>query len=65
MIIRLPHGYREAKDTADDLEKEIQKKFQAGYPKNNILFQAPHRAIIYQDGREYFNQDITQPEATR
>jgi predicted helicase len=59
---RLPHGYWEAKDTADDLEKEIQKKFQAGYPKNNILFQAPHRAIIYQDGREYFNQDITQPE---
>jgi predicted helicase len=59
---RLPHGYWEAKDTADDLEKEIQKKFQAGYPKNNILFQAPHRAIIYQDGREYFNQDISQPE---
>ena len=59
---RLPHGYWEAKDTADDLEKEIQKKFQAGYPKNNFLFQAPHRAIIYQDGREYFNQDITQPE---
>ncbi|MGA8571718.1 MAG: hypothetical protein WB560_04540, partial [Desulfobaccales bacterium] len=56
---RLPHGYWEAKDTADDLEKEIQKKFQAGYPKNNILFQAPNRAIIYQDGREYFNQDIT------
>ena len=59
---RLPHGYWEAKDTADDLEKEIQKKFQAGYPKNNILFQAPNRAIIYQDGREYFNQDITSPE---
>ena len=44
------------------MEKEIQKKFQAGYPKNNILFQAPNRAIIYQDGREYFNQDITSPE---
>lgn len=59
---KIPHGYWEAKDTKDDLEKEIHKKFEAGYPKNNILFQAPHRAIIYQDGREYFNQDISQPE---
>jgi predicted helicase len=59
---KIPHGYWEAKDTKDDLEKEIQKKFDAGYPKDNILFQAPHRAIIYQDGREYFNQDISQPE---
>ena len=58
----LPHGYWEAKDTADDLEKEIQKKFAAGYPSDNILFQAPHRAIIYQHGREYFNEDISQPE---
>ncbi|MGB8991020.1 MAG: N-6 DNA methylase [Desulfobaccales bacterium] len=59
---KIPHGYWEAKDTKDDLEKEIQKKFDAGYPKDNILFQAPHRAIIYQDGREYFNEDISQPE---
>ena len=59
---KIPHGYWEAKDTKDDLDKEIQKKFDAGYPKDNILFQAPHRAIIYQDGREYFNQDISQPE---
>ena len=62
-IFKLPHGYWEAKDTKDDLEKEIQKKFDAGYPKDNILFQAPHRAIIYQDGRPYFNEDISRPEA--
>jgi hypothetical protein len=48
---KIPHGYWEAKDTKDDLDQEIQKKFDAGYPKDNILFQAPHRAIIYQDGR--------------
>lgn len=59
---KIPHGYWEAKDTKDDLEKEIQKKFDAGYPRDNILFQAPHRAVIYQDGREYFNQDISRPE---
>jgi predicted helicase len=44
---KLPHGYWEAKDTKDDLDREIQKKFDTGYPKDNILFQAPHRAIIY------------------
>jgi predicted helicase len=61
-IFKIPHGYWEAKDTKDDLDKEIQKKFDAGYPRDNILFQAPQRAIIYQDGREYFNQDISRPE---
>jgi len=61
-IFKIPHGYWESKDTKYDLEKEIQKKFEAGYPQDNILFQAPQRAIIYQDGREYFNQDISQPE---
>ncbi len=40
---KIPHGYWEAKDTKDDLEKEIHKKFEAGYPRDNILFQAPHR----------------------
>ena len=59
---KIPHGYWEAKDTKDDLEKEIQKKFEAGYPRDNILFQAPHRAIIYQAGREIFHEDISRPE---
>lgn len=58
----LPHGYWEAKDTADDLDKEIAKKFAAGYPQDNILFQAPHRAVLYQHGREFYQADITQPD---
>ena len=37
----LVHGYWEAKDSSDDLDKEIKKKFAVGYPRNNILFQAP------------------------
>jgi hypothetical protein len=49
---KLPHGYWEAKDTADDLDKEIKKKFAAGYPRDNILFQAPQRAVLYQHGQE-------------
>ena len=59
---KLPHGYWEAKDSGDDLEKEIKKKFAAGYPKDNILFQAPDRIIIWQDARQVFDEDITQPE---
>lgn len=58
----LVHGYWEAKDTSDDLEKEIKKKFASGYPKDNILFQAPKRAIIWQSEREIFNENISQPE---
>ncbi|MEE9252733.1 MAG: hypothetical protein V3U74_05200 [Thermodesulfobacteriota bacterium] len=34
----LTHGFWEAKDTDDDLVKEIKKKFALGYPKDNILF---------------------------
>jgi len=31
-------GYWEAKDTDDDLDTEIKKKFDKGYPKSNIIF---------------------------
>jgi hypothetical protein len=29
---RLAHGYWEAKDEQDDLEKKVKKKFAVGYP---------------------------------
>ncbi|MBA3806189.1 MAG: DNA helicase, partial [Acidobacteria bacterium] len=54
---RLTHGYWEAKDEADDLQKEVRKKFDAGYPKDNILFQAPERAILWQNGRQVLDED--------
>jgi predicted helicase len=59
---KLVHGHWEAKDSDDDLGKEVKKKFAAGYPKDNILFQAPDRIIIWQDARQVFDEDITQPE---
>jgi hypothetical protein len=46
----LPRGYWEAKDSKDDLALEIQKKFAAGYPGTNILFQTPASAILVQNG---------------
>ena len=46
----LPHGYWEAKDEKDDLEKEVKLKLDKGYPRDNIIFQSPTRAILYQAG---------------
>lgn len=37
--LRVPFGYWEAKDTEDDLDAAIEKKFRAGYPKTNIIFE--------------------------
>lgn len=59
---RFPHGYWEAKDSQDDLAKEALRKFEAGYPRDNILFQAPKRAIIWQNGKEVVDESITSPE---
>ena len=58
----LPRGYWEAKDEQDDLAKEVRRKFAAGYPDDNIIFQSPSRAILYQNGRQVLDEDITQPE---
>jgi predicted helicase len=54
----LPRGYWEAKDTKDSLEAEMKKKFEVGYPRSNILFQRPDRALLFQDGRIAFNDSI-------
>ncbi|MDT5268244.1 MAG: hypothetical protein QOH49_430 [Acidobacteriota bacterium] len=60
---RLRHGLWEAKDSADDLRREAKKKLELGYPADNILFQSPERAILYQNGREVLDADIREPEA--
>ena len=57
----LPRGYWEAKDMRDDLPAEIQRKFDRGYPRNNILFQTPERAILWQHDQEVLDADLTDP----
>jgi predicted helicase len=47
--LRVPLGYWEAKDTADDLDTEIAKKFRKGYPQDNILFENSSDAILIQN----------------
>jgi predicted helicase len=60
---RLTHGYWEAKDIRDDLPKEARKKFDLGYPRDNILFQTPRRALLFQNDTLAFDADLTQPPA--
>lgn len=58
---RLKRGFWEAKDEADDLAREAQKKFALGYPKTNILFQSPTRALLYRHGVPT-HYDLTDPQ---
>lgn len=57
----LAHGLWEAKDTGDDLEREIKKKLALGYPPTNLLFQAPGRAVLYQNGQRVLDTPLTEP----
>ena len=59
----LPRGYWEAKDLHDNLPVEIDKKFAVGYPTDNILFQTPKRAILYQNGEKVLDVDISDRDA--
>ena len=56
---RLIHGYWEAKDIHDDLSAEVVRKFETGYPRDNILFQTPRRAILWQNGQQIRDADLT------
>ena len=58
---KLAHGYWEAKDIHDDLPTEVLRKFEAGYPRDNILFQTPHRAILWQNTQQVLDVDLTNP----
>ena len=58
---QLPHGYWEAKDIHDDLPTEVLRKFEKGYPRDNILFQTPHRALLWQNNQQTLDADLTDP----
>ena len=56
---QLSHGYWEAKDIHDNLPIQVQRKFDVGYPRDNILFQTPKRAILWQNDRQVLDVDLT------
>ena len=45
--LTLVQGIWEAKDSDDDLTKEVGLKFKKGYPLTNILFQSPGHVVLY------------------
>ena len=53
-------GHWEAKDLLDELSHEAQQKLTTGYPAKNIIFQTPHRAMLYQNGALVLDLDITE-----
>ena len=57
----LPFAYWEAKDMDDNLARAVQEKREAGYPLDNTLFQNPQHGILYQNGEQVFDVDITDP----
>ena len=57
----LPFAYWEAKDIHDDLAQAVHQKREAGYPFDNILFQTPERAILFQNEQETLNLSISKP----
>ncbi|MBZ9954719.1 hypothetical protein [Mesorhizobium sp. BR1-1-15] len=60
--LRVPLGYWEAKDTADDLDGEIRKKLAKGYPQDNIIFENSKTAVLIQNRQEVFRCSMTDTE---
>ncbi len=50
--LRQDWGYWESKDEADIIDDEIKKKFDKGYPKDNIIFEDSQTAVLFQNGTE-------------
>ncbi len=58
----LPRGWWEAKDSKDDLDKEIEKKIGKGYPTENTIFEDGLRGVLFQNGRETYTADLGKAE---
>ena len=59
--LRMARGYWEAKDTHDDLDAEIQRKLNRGYPQDNIIFEDSQTAVLIQDREEAMRADMSRP----
>ena len=57
--LRMDRGHWEAKDPHDDLDSEIQNKFNRGYPQDNILFEDSQTAVLFQNREEAMRADMS------
>ncbi len=60
--LRMARGYWEAKDQRDDLDAEIRRKFDRGYPRDNILFEDSQTAVLIQNREEVMRVDMKRPD---
>jgi len=61
--LRLVHGWWEAKDEKDDLDKEIAAKLAKGYPTDNIIFEDTRTAVLLQNGKEVLRCSVENAKA--
>ena len=59
--LRMARGYWEAKDTDDNLDNEIQAKFNRGYPQDNIIFEDSRTAVLVQNREVAMRVDMSRP----
>ena len=59
--LRMARGYWEAKDSHDDLDAEIQSKFDSGYPRDNIIFEDSQTAVLIQNREEAMRANMSRP----
>ena len=59
--LRMARGYWEAKDSHDDLDAEITRKFDRGYPRDNIIFEDSRTAVLIQNREEAMRADMSRP----
>ena len=59
--LRMARGYWEAKDSRDDLDAEITRKFDRGYPRDNIIFEDSRTAVLIQNREEAMRADMSRP----
>ena len=57
--LRMARGYWEAKDSHDDLDAEITRKFDRGYPRDNIIFEDSRTAVLIQNREEAMRADMS------
>ena len=60
-VLRMARGYWEAKDTHDNLDDEIERKFNRGYPRDNIIFEDSQTAVLFQKDRDPKRVDMSLP----
>ena len=61
--LRMTRGLWEAKDTHDDLDREIRNKLGQGYSGDNILFENSRTAVLVQNDQEVMRTDMADSPA--